>query len=180
MHFTPDRRFGFTPERDQDTVTKIDTTTRNIVKTVNFPSGSRPYMLRATPDGKRLWVQTAEANTNVILDAETLDVLKTTPTGRGPVTSAIQPGPGRYGVITHVSDSFVLVLDAATGAEVRRIDVGTTQANVSFTPDGATAFVSLAGGDEVAALDMAKLEVAGRIKTSRRPTGLVILNTDAG
>jgi DNA-binding beta-propeller fold protein YncE len=74
----------------------------------------------------------------------------------------------------------VLVLDAATGAEVKRIDVGTTQANVSFTPDGATAFVSLAGGDEVAAIDMAKLEVAGRIKTSRRPTGLVILNTDAG
>jgi YVTN family beta-propeller protein len=159
-------------------VTKIDTATRAIVRTVPFPAGSRPYMLRVTPDGARLWVQTAEANTNVILDAETLEVLKTTPTGRGPVTSAMQPGPGRYGIITHVSDSIVLVLDAATGAEVKRIDVGTTQANVSFTPDGATAFVSLAGGDEVAAIDMTRLEVAARIKTGRRPTGLVILTPD--
>ena len=45
-------------------------------------------MLRVTPDGKDLWVQTVGANTNVVLDVETLDVLHTEPTGRGPVQSA--------------------------------------------------------------------------------------------
>ena len=50
LHFTPDGRFGFTPERDQDTVSRIDLATRRVVQTVEFPAGSKPYMLRVSPD----------------------------------------------------------------------------------------------------------------------------------
>ncbi len=40
-------------------------------------------MLRVSPDGKEVWVQTADANTNVVLDASDLSVLATQPTGKG-------------------------------------------------------------------------------------------------
>ncbi|MDQ6669678.1 MAG: hypothetical protein M3069_02790 [Chloroflexota bacterium] len=43
--------------------------TRSIVRTVTFPQGSRPWMLRASPDGKVVWVQTGVANTNLVLDS---------------------------------------------------------------------------------------------------------------
>jgi DNA-binding beta-propeller fold protein YncE len=37
LHFMPDGRFGFTPEHDQDTVSKIDLANRRVVRTVEFP-----------------------------------------------------------------------------------------------------------------------------------------------
>ena len=61
---------------------------RTLVKTVSFPAHSKPHMLRVSPDGKEVWVQTAETATNVVLDASDLSVLATQPTGKGPVTNA--------------------------------------------------------------------------------------------
>jgi DNA-binding beta-propeller fold protein YncE len=77
-------------------VSKIDLATRAVVRTVAFPAGSRPWMLRVSPNGKQVWVQTGEAGTNVVLDAESLAVLQTTPVGKQPVEAAFQPGDGRY------------------------------------------------------------------------------------
>ena len=36
LHFTPDGRFAYTPERDGDTVTMFDTRTWEVVRSVNF------------------------------------------------------------------------------------------------------------------------------------------------
>ncbi|HLZ72806.1 MAG TPA: hypothetical protein VKV26_23115 [Dehalococcoidia bacterium] len=150
-----------------------------VVGTVSLPPGSKPWMLRVTPDGGQVWVQTGGANTNVVLDVDTLAVLQTTPAGGSPVEAAFQPNGGAYGLITHLSAPFVLVLDRTSGAEVARIDVGAPQANASFAPDGATAFVSVPGRDEVAVIDMTALAVAAHIPTVRQPMGLVLLDPSA-
>ena len=134
-------------------------------------------MLRVSPDGKEVWVQTGRANTNVVLDAETMQTLVTTPAGKQPVEAAFQPNDGRYGLITHFDDTFVLVLDRQTGREVTRIDVGAAQANASFTTDGATAFVTVTGADSVVAIDMIQLAVVARFKVGGQPMGLVLLES---
>jgi DNA-binding beta-propeller fold protein YncE len=146
---------------------------------VTFPAGSKPYMLRVEPDGKHLWVQTVGAQTNVVLDVDTMEVAQTTPTGPCPVQSAFAPRGGRFGLVTHGMDTFVLVLDQETGRAVRRIEVGQPQANASFTPDGTVAFVSVSGGDEVVAIDMTQLAIVGRIPTGGQPMGLVLLDPTA-
>jgi len=179
VHFTPDGRFGFTPERDQDTVSKIDLALRKIVKTVEFPEGSKPYMLRVNPDGKDLWVLTASANTNVVLDPESMEVLHTEPIGRSPVQCAFGPAGGRYGLVMHLEDDFVLVLDQETGRTVQRIEVGGPQANASFLPDGTTAYVTVTGRNEVVAIDMVELAVVVRIAAGEEPMGLVVFDPTA-
>ena len=146
---------------------------------MDFPAGSKPYMLRVAPDGKHLWVQTVGAQTNVVLDAETMEVVRTTPTGQGPVQSAFPPHGGRYGLVTHDADTFLLVLDRDTGEAVGRVEVGAPQANASFAPDGSVAFVAVSGGDEVVALDLAELKIAGRVPTGGQPMGLVLLDPTA-
>jgi len=133
-------------------------------------------MLRVSPDGKYVWVQTSAANTNVVLDVATMETVHTTPVGKEPVQLAFQPGGGRYGLVTHLQDSFVAVLDRESYRVVKRIEVGQPQANASFTPDGATAFVTVTGRDEVAVIDMQELAVAARIKTGGQPMGLVLLD----
>ncbi len=134
-------------------------------------------MLRVSPDGSVVWVQAGQANTNVVLDADTLAVLQTTDVGSQPVEAAFQPASGRYGLITHLEATFVSVLDRASGRELTRIDVGAAQANASFTPDGATAFVTVTGADVVVAIDMASLTVAARIPTGSQPMGLALLES---
>jgi DNA-binding beta-propeller fold protein YncE len=146
------------------------------VQTVEFSEGSKPYMLRVTPDGKELWVQTAGAATNAVLDTDRMETLHTEPTGRGPVQSAFGPAGGRYGLVTHLEETFVLVLDRSTGREAGRIEVGAPQANASFTPDGAMAFVTVPGRAEVVAIDMAELAVVGRVGTGEEPMGLVVFD----
>ena len=154
-------------------------TTRQIVKTAAFPEGSKPYMLRVDPSGTVVWVQTAETNRNVVLDVETLETLHAEPVGRGPVQSAFCPASGRYGLVTHLAESYVLGLDRQTGRVVQRVDVGGPQAKASFMPDGATAFVTVPNRNEVVAIDMTELVVAGRILAGEEPMGLAIFDTTA-
>ncbi len=174
LHFTPDGRFAYTPERDQDTVSMFDTRTWELVKTVNFPQGSQPFMLRVSPDGQEVWVQTGKADTNVVLNASDLATLATLPTGKGPVTNAWTPD-ARYSVVTNAGDTFASVFDAKTYKEVARLAVGQGGANIGFTRDGATGFMSVTGANAVAVIDMAKLNVVSELKAGTQPQGLIVL-----
>jgi YVTN family beta-propeller protein len=82
--------------------------------------------------------------------------------------------------VTHGDDTFVLVLDRDSGRVLARIEVGKPQANASFSPDGARAFVSVTGANEVAVIDMANLAVVGRIQTGPAPMGLILLDPSEG
>jgi DNA-binding beta-propeller fold protein YncE len=136
-------------------------------------------MLRVAPDGKDLWVQTAETHANAVLDVESMEVLHTEPTGRAPVQSAFGPNGGRYGLITHLEEPFVLAIDRRTRRAAQRIDVGGPQGNVSFLSNGAVAYVSVTGRNEVVAIDMNELAVVGRIPTGGEPMGLAVFDPSA-
>ena len=136
-------------------------------------------MLRVAPDGKSVWVLTFGSNDSVVLDVEDMTTLHDQPTGKGPVQCAFSPAGGRYVFVTHLEESYVLVLERASGREVQRIDVGGSQSNVSFTADGATAFVTVTSRNEVAAIDMAELAVVGRIPAGGEPMGLVVFDPSA-
>jgi YVTN family beta-propeller protein len=146
------------------------------VKTVDFPAGSKPYMLRVTPDGKTLWVQTSGTNSNVVLDVESMETLQSEPVGQGPVQSAFGPTGGRYGLIAHLNETFVLAIERETGRVAQRIEVGGAQGNISFLPDGATAYVTVTSSNEVVAIDMTELAVVGRIAAGQEPTGLIVFD----
>lgn len=150
-----------------------------MVKTVEFAPGSKPYMLRVSPDGKEVWVQTAGTNANVILDAGTMEALTDEPVGKGPVQSAFGSRDGRYVLVTHLEESFVIALDRESGRVAGRIEVGGAQANASFTADGATAFVTVTSLNEVVVIDMADLAVTDRIAAGGDPMGLILFDPKA-
>ena len=130
-------------------------------------------MLRVSPDGKEVWVQTGEANTNVVLDAADLTVLATQPTGKQPVTNAWTPDR-RYSLVTNGQDTFAQIFDARTFAEVKRLTIGLGAANIGFSRDGKTAFIAVRGANDVAVIDIDRLALAGRIKAGMEPQGLIV------
>jgi DNA-binding beta-propeller fold protein YncE len=149
------------------------------VKTIAFPEGSKPYMLRVAPDGQVVWVQSTGANSNVVLDAATMEILHTEPTGQGPVQSAFGPPGSRYGLVTHLDETFVLAIERETGRDAGRIEVGAPQANPSITPNGALAYVTVPSRSEVVAIDMRELVVVGSISTGAEPMGVVVFDQEA-
>ncbi len=151
----------------------LDTETLKVTKRVEFPEGSRPWMLRVAPGGREVWVQTATGS-NVVLDAETLETLHTERVGEQPVTVAWPPG-GRYGFVTHFGADWVAVVDAESHRLVKRLDLGGSTANVSFRPDGEYGYVAVTGKNEVAVVDTEALEVEERLAAGKEPMGLIVL-----
>jgi YVTN family beta-propeller protein len=133
-------------------------------------------MLRVRPDGGAVWVQTQATAMNVVLDAESMEIVRSTPVGRDPEQSAFQPNGGPHGLIAHLASDALFVLDSGSGDVVTRIELGQSQGNICFTPDGATAFVTSPSLNAVVVIDMAELAVVGHIPTGMRPQGLVLLN----
>lgn len=146
---------------------------RKLVKTVAFPAHSKPHMLRVSPDGKEVWVQTAETDTNVVLDASDLSVLATQRTGKQPVTNAWTPDR-RYSLVTNGQDTFAQIFDARTFKEVKRLTIGQGGANIGFSKDGKTAFIAVRGTNDVAVIDLARLALERRIRAGTEPQGLIV------
>ncbi len=151
----------------------FDTETLKVSKRVEFPEGSRPWMLRASPDGREVWVQTV-SGTNVVLDSRTLETLHTEEIGEQPVQTAWLPD-GRYNLVTHFADDWVAVMDPKSGKLVKRIEVGQNGANVSFRPDGKYGYVAVTGENAVTVVEMDSLEVETRLDAGEDPMGLIVL-----
>jgi DNA-binding beta-propeller fold protein YncE len=151
----------------------LDTETLKVANRVEFPEGSRPWMLRVSPDGREVWVQTASGS-NVVLDAQNLETLHTEELGEQPVTTAWSPD-GRYNFVTHFADSWVAVMDPKSGKLIKRLEVGQGGANVSFRPDGRFGYVAVTGENAVAVVEMGSLEVENRLEVGEGPMGLIVL-----
>ena len=147
--------------------------TRRLIKTVSFPAHSKPHMLRVSPEGKEVWVQTADANTNVVLNADDLSVLATEPTGKYPVTNSWTPDR-RYSIVTNGQDTFAQIFDARTFKEAKRLNIGRGGSNIGFSRDGKTGFVALTGANAVAVIDVQKLALVSQMKAGKEPQGLIV------
>jgi DNA-binding beta-propeller fold protein YncE len=150
----------------------LDTDTLKVSNRAEFPEGSKPWMLRVSPDGKEVWVQTASGS-NVVLDAQTLKALYTEDLGEQPITVAFSPD-GRYNFVTHFADTWVAVIDPKSGKLVKRLEVGQNGANVSFRPDGKFGYVAVTGENAVAVVEMESLEVETRLTVGEEPMGLIV------
>jgi YVTN family beta-propeller protein len=174
LHLSPDGRTAYFPERDQDTVSVLEVAGRQVAKRVNFTKGSKPHMLRVSPDGRYVWVQNAAANSNEILDPQSLQVLNAQPVGKVPTTNAWTPD-GRYSWVLHAGDNHVIVMEAQPPfRQVKKIEVG--PGNVSFRPDGKYAYVTVSGLNAVAVIDTVAMAVQTMLPAGRTPFGLVLLN----
>jgi DNA-binding beta-propeller fold protein YncE len=124
-----------------------------------------------SPDGRELWVANAQGGSVSIVNvakkvAETLSVrfrsanrLKFTP-------------DGKYALISDLGGTEVIVMDAATRQEIKRIDVGGGAAGIQMSADGLRAFAAVGSQNGVAVIDLKTLSMTGRIATGPGPDGL--------
>jgi len=137
-----------------------------------IPVGKGPEGGDISPDGREYWAANSGDGSISIIDvaakkvAQTLDVhtkrsnrLKFTP-------------DGKLVLVSDLAGNELIVLDAASRKEIKRLRLGAQPEGILILPDGSRAYVAVAGEKTVAALDLKSLEVTARISTGAGPDGL--------
>ncbi|HET6169918.1 MAG TPA: YncE family protein [Terracidiphilus sp.] len=134
-----------------------------------IPVGHGSEGFDVSPDGKEAWVANAQDGTISIIDLAAKRVVET--------LAANVPGANRLkfapdGKLVLVSPGSALVIfDAATRKEVKRLSDVHASGGIEMQPDGARAYVACGRDGYVAAIDLKTLEMVGRVDVAG-PDGL--------
>lgn len=125
-----------------------------------------------SPDGSELWTAASEDGTIAVIDLHTktlatkLDAnvqganrLKFTPNGKLVFISSLRSGD-------------LVIYDAASRKEVKRLKIGHGAAGILMDPDGSRAFVACSADNYIAVVDLKTLEVTSHFEVGGVPDGL--------
>jgi YVTN family beta-propeller protein len=137
-----------------------------------IPVRNGPEGFDVSPDGKEIWVANAQDGTVSIVDFAEKKVTQTLSANvRGANRLKFTPG-GKLVFVSTLAGPDVVVLDAVTRREAKRIPVGHGAAGILMQPDGSRAFVSCTPDNYVVAIDLKSLQVTAHIEAGQQPDGL--------
>ena len=134
-----------------------------------IPVGRGSEGFDVSPDGKEAWVANAQDGTVSVIDI-----------AQKKVTATLQvnvPGANRLKftpdgkLVLLTPGSALVILDAATHKEVKRLDAVHGSGGIQMQPDGARAYVACGRDNFVAVIDLKTLELVGKIPIAS-PDGL--------
>ena len=79
---------------------------------------------------------------------------------------------GKLVFVSSLRGSDLVILDAATRRETKRVKLGHGAAGILMQPDGTRAYVACSPDNYVAVIDLKSLEVVGHIDAGTEPDGL--------
>jgi YVTN family beta-propeller protein len=134
--------------------------------------GRGPEGFDVSPDGRELWAAHSQDGGVSIVDlaakkvTATLD-LQTRRSNRLKFTR-----DGTRVLISDLDAGQLVVVDAASHRETKRLAVGRMPEGILIPPDGTKAYVAVAGDNSVAVIDLKTLEVTGKFETGKGPDGM--------
>jgi len=135
-----------------------------------IPVGTRDEGFDVSPNGTQAWVANAGDGTVSVIDMATKKVTATLSVN-APGANRLKFTPdGELVLIT--AGSALVILNAGTQQEVRRLGNVHGSGGIQIQPDGARAYVSCSGENYVAVIDLRTLEMVGRIDAGGNPDGL--------
>jgi YVTN family beta-propeller protein len=134
-----------------------------------IPVGRGSEGFDVSPDGREAWVANAQDGTISVIDLAAKKVVATLQVNvRGANRLKFTPD-GRHVLVS--PGSVLVVLDAATRAEVKRLPNVHASGGIQMQPDGARAYVACGEDGRVVAIDLKTLEEVGHVDISG-PDGL--------
>ena len=146
----PSGGFAYVTNRDDDTVSQINTTTDTVIDELD---------VEETPEGIFVGfgqVYIANDITNSVSVYREIDFqpLATIPTGGGPLSVTVSPD-GKTGIVGNDPDGTATIFNTDVNAVQATVTVGSNPAGIAITPDSTRAFVanSTSGSVSVVPLD---------------------------
>jgi YVTN family beta-propeller protein len=136
------------------------------------PVGRGAEGFDVTPDGKQIWAANAQDGTISVLDSADKKVVDTLSVNVRSANRLKFTPDGSFAFVSTLGGPELVIVDAKTRREAKRLPMGRGAAGIQMQPDGARAYVACTPDDSVAVIDLKSLEVAGRIDAGKQPDGL--------
>lgn len=137
-----------------------------------IPVGRGSEGFDVSPDGREIWVANAQDGTVTIIDRVAKKVTATLDANVKGANRLKFTLDGKTVLISLLSGPDLMVLDAGSRREIKRVRIGRGAAGIQMNPDGSRAYVACTPDDYVAVIDLKTLEVVGHIDAGGEPDGL--------
>lgn len=137
-----------------------------------IPVGKGDEGFDVSPDGHELWTANAQDGTISVIDIPGKKVVATLDAKVSGANRLKFTPDGKHVLISMLGGTDLVIYNASTRTEEKRIKIGHGAAGILMQPDGARAFVSCGPDNYVAVIDLKTLEVAGHIDAGGEPDGL--------
>ena len=137
-----------------------------------IPVGPGDEGFDVSPNGRELWTANAHDGTLSIVDIASKKNVATIDSKTYGANRLKFTIDGKYVLISSLGDTDLVIYDAASRKEFRRVKIGHGAAGILIQPDGARAFIACGPDNYVAVLDLKTWEVTGHIDAGGEPDGL--------
>ena len=167
-----DARTLFTSNISSDSVSIIQQAGDGSWAQTVVPVGKGPEGLDLSPDGRQLWSAHSRDGGVSIIDVASKKVMQTLNVGTKRSNRIKVTPDGKLVLISDLEAGELVVLDAATRKETRRLALGKMPEGILIPPGGARAFVAVNGDNHVAVVDLKTWQVTRKITTGVGPDGM--------
>jgi YVTN family beta-propeller protein len=123
-------------------------------------------------NGRELWAADAQDGSIAIVDVPSRKVVQRLDASiRGANRLKFSPD-GKWVLVSTLAGPDLVVFDATTRAEAKRVTLGHGAAGIQIQPDSARAYVACSPDGYVAVVDLRSMTVVGRIQAGADPDGL--------
>lgn len=137
---------------------------------VKVGNGSEGFDL--SPDEKEIWVANAQDGTISVIDYAAKKVVATLQANVGGANRLKFTNDGKRVLVSTLSGPDLVVLDAVTRKEIKRVTIGHGAAGIEMEPNGKRAFVACTPDGWVAVIDLVTLTMTGKIDAGPEPDGM--------
>ncbi|HEY1724137.1 MAG TPA: YncE family protein [Steroidobacteraceae bacterium] len=137
-----------------------------------IPVGKGPEGFDVSPDAKELWAANTHDGTVSIIDVATLKVAQVVDVHMKSANRLKFTPDGRLVLISDLGNGDLVVVDAVSHQELKRLNLGHGAGGILMAPDGSRAYVAVSRDDYVAVIDLKTLTQIGRVATGQWPDGM--------
>jgi DNA-binding beta-propeller fold protein YncE len=124
------------------------------------------------PDGSQLWTAASEDGSITIVDLKKKK-LDTKFDAKAMGANRLKFTPdGKLAFVSSLSTGDLFIFDTATRSLVKKIKVGKGAAGILMEPNGSRVFVACSPDNNIAIIDLSKLEITGRLEVGGNPDGM--------
>jgi YVTN family beta-propeller protein len=137
-----------------------------------IPVGKGDEGFDVSPDGRELWTANAQDGTLSVIDLATRTVTATLDAKTFGANRLKFTPHGNLVLISRLGDGDLVIYDARSRKEFKRVPIGHGAAGILMDRDGNRAFISCGPDNYIAVLDLKALQVTSHIDVGGEPDGL--------
>jgi YVTN family beta-propeller protein len=137
-----------------------------------IPVGMGPEGIDISPDGTEVWTAQSRDGNISIISVAIHKVVQTVSLNTKRSNRLKFSPDGSLVLISDLEGGNLIVLDAHSRKEIKRLRLGRMPEGILIPPDGSKAYVAVAGDGEVAVVDLSNETIMNRIPTGSGPDGM--------